>query len=160
PTAKVGATHVFRLNTPLCRVRLRCPAAEDFEPLLLQTRRRLGISGYSRAGSDPVHLLSYRGTTGLAARIRGITGEGGDRHGALGDRDHRCGQHGPRDNMALRLTSDSAVAPTAAARDAGGRWRVLVRRGLPVAGVFIVTVLVAVIGAYVHESNRRGAVSL
>jgi class 3 adenylate cyclase len=62
--------------------------------------------------------------------------------------------------MALRLTSDSAIPPPAAARDAGGRWRTLVRRGLPVAGVFIVTALVAAIGAYVHESNRRGAVSL
>ncbi len=62
--------------------------------------------------------------------------------------------------MTLRLTTDRPVTATGPSRQAGGRWRTLLRRGTPVAGVVIVTVLVAVIGAYVHESNRRGAVSL
>ena len=39
-------------------------------------------------------------------------------------------------------------------------WRALLRNGLPILGVVLVIALVAAIAVYIHDSNRRGAVSL
>jgi len=40
------------------------------------------------------------------------------------------------------------------------RWRPILRNGMPILGVMLVIALVAAIAAYIHDSNRRGAISL
>jgi adenylate cyclase len=40
------------------------------------------------------------------------------------------------------------------------RWRAILHNGMPILGVMLVIALVAAIAAYIHDSNRRGAVSL
>ncbi len=57
-------------------------------------------------------------------------------------------------------TTTTTIAPAVGAGDSGSRWRRLARHGLPIAGVIVVTMLITAIGAYIYESNRRGAVSL
>ena len=40
------------------------------------------------------------------------------------------------------------------------RWRAILRNGMPILGMVVIIALVIAIAAYVHDSNRRGAVSL
>lgn len=53
---------------------------------------------------------------------------------------------------------ESVVAPSPVANER--RWRALIRHGLPVIGVVLVVMLIAVIAFYIYESNRRGAITL
>jgi adenylate cyclase len=69
----------------------------------------------------------------------------------------------PTSKGGLVPPSLTVLAPAAAADETRlqePRWRSILRRGLPVIGVLLVVVLLAIVFLYVYDSNRRGALAL